>query len=517
MPICITCSTPVKHLYTTYSKADDRALGKGVRLTQCPHCKRFADKYVEHDFVVLFIDLVLIKPQVYRHLLFNRLSSPVSSTSLDPSILRLGTLLILFDVYLTWARIEKANADGLLSPPSRTLSSAPILVQYLFFLTLNTLATFAHHAIVRGLVWAMYRGGVTATDKRDSGTWSSASGEDKENQKEDGAPVRSSQQQQQQTGRPATASPSAISTALLVSSCTKLFPILLVIWPTDTPSTTPPSGLTRTSFANRARSYVGWAVLVNNLEALLILLDCGYAQATGLAFSGVLTRWAIERGMLGLVGLEVEGGPVEDLIGMVRWVGESRWWKHQVATRHLSTHRSTPPNRTAAESPANQQSTSKKQNSLRSMETSQEQGEITPSIVEKEGQQQQQQQQEEPLPEIRVSNPPTSTPPQTGDCPSEFADAEQERGRKTTKTKTRIDKTRLQVPENTFRNPEKKKAGLGKRKNQSQSQTRSGGEDWENGQSEQQEGDGGGDDRPLRRRRSLRVLECVMGGKGREV
>jgi hypothetical protein len=35
-----------------------------VRLTQCPRCKRFADKYVEHDNVVLFIDLVLIKPQV---------------------------------------------------------------------------------------------------------------------------------------------------------------------------------------------------------------------------------------------------------------------------------------------------------------------------------------------------------------------------------------------------------------------------------------------------------------------
>jgi hypothetical protein len=73
MPICISCRTPVRTLYTTYSKADDRALGKGVRLTQCPQCKKFADKYVEHDFVVLFIDLVLIKPEVYRHLLFNRL------------------------------------------------------------------------------------------------------------------------------------------------------------------------------------------------------------------------------------------------------------------------------------------------------------------------------------------------------------------------------------------------------------------------------------------------------------
>lgn len=73
MPICIECRSPVPQLYTTYSKADDRSLGKGVRLTQCPHCKRFADKYVEHDYVVLVIDLVLIKPQVYRHLLFNRL------------------------------------------------------------------------------------------------------------------------------------------------------------------------------------------------------------------------------------------------------------------------------------------------------------------------------------------------------------------------------------------------------------------------------------------------------------
>jgi len=75
MPICIECRYPVTALYTTYSKADDSSQGKGVRLTQCPHCKHFADKYVEHDFVVLFIDLVLIKPQVYRHLLFNRLGT----------------------------------------------------------------------------------------------------------------------------------------------------------------------------------------------------------------------------------------------------------------------------------------------------------------------------------------------------------------------------------------------------------------------------------------------------------
>ena len=105
MPICIECCYPVSQLYhvlhsrnhkatappvsnSTYErstaniaiphkpshsvpKVPERKTtgtntggGGDVRLTQCPRCKRFADKYVEHDFVVLFIDLVLVKPQV---------------------------------------------------------------------------------------------------------------------------------------------------------------------------------------------------------------------------------------------------------------------------------------------------------------------------------------------------------------------------------------------------------------------------------------------------------------------
>jgi hypothetical protein len=37
-----------------------------------PACRAFADPYVEHDALTLFIDLVLLKRDVYRHLLFNR-------------------------------------------------------------------------------------------------------------------------------------------------------------------------------------------------------------------------------------------------------------------------------------------------------------------------------------------------------------------------------------------------------------------------------------------------------------
>jgi len=64
MPICIECRYPVKTLWTQYSGAGDKSSGHNIRLTVCKNCGSFCDKYVEHDFVVLFIDLVLIKPQV---------------------------------------------------------------------------------------------------------------------------------------------------------------------------------------------------------------------------------------------------------------------------------------------------------------------------------------------------------------------------------------------------------------------------------------------------------------------
>ena len=297
MPICITCSTPVKNLYTTYSKADDRALGKGVRLTQCPNCKRFADKYVEHDFVVLFIDLVLIKPQVYRHPLFNRLGRP--DNKLDPSIFRLGILLVLFDVYITWARIEKVN-NSALSQESTVeglgatwaLADAPILTQYIFFLTINILATIAQHGIIRFLAQHFLK----LQHRRSSG-------------------AHSHLQNEEQTIVPGEASPSAISTALLVSSCTKLFPILLVIWPTaESNSESPETEFSLGGAFASLSSYVGWAVLLNNIEALLILLNCGYVVATGLAVAGMVARWLVESWALGLVGLN---SPTSRELGLI--------------------------------------------------------------------------------------------------------------------------------------------------------------------------------------------------------
>ncbi|KAF9881385.1 arv1-like family protein [Colletotrichum karsti] len=254
MPICIECRHPVKTLWTKYSNADDKSSGHNIRLTVCRNCGQFCDKYVEHDFVVLFIDLVLIKPQVYRHLLHNTLMK--DDDRFDSSIIRLGVLLLLFDVYLTWARIEKQTVPK--SPQEEganlgSLTQQSIVSQYLFFLILCALSTLAFHVSIRFLT---------------SSTLSPLS---------------------ILNVLPRYSRPNSVSTALLVSSSTKLFPILMVIWQYDVPAA--------------ARS-LGWAVVANNVEALRILLDCGYGMATLLATTGALARWAVGRGVLWAAGMD---------------------------------------------------------------------------------------------------------------------------------------------------------------------------------------------------------------------
>ncbi|KAF2721411.1 ARV1-like protein [Polychaeton citri CBS 116435] len=321
MPICIECRYPIGQLYTTYSKADDKALGKGVRLTQCPRCKKFADKYVEHDFVVLFIDLVLIKPQVYRHLLYNRLSR--EDDRLDPSILRLAVLLLMFDVYLTWARIEKASpalpnagqdaalpspqpmisfaggsasdnatlalndaaVQAVATPPTTNrgnlLSAQPILLQYFFFLVLCAAETIFFHLPIRTLCSIAPR---LPQSLRRIYNWLI----------------------------PYYPHPALISTGILVSSFTKLFPLLLLIWRYDLPS---------------SASAVSWAVIINNVAALEILLDCGYMRAVALAGLGAVCRAGVGWGILRAVGIAggvAAAGVVEtgDVIELWRKVTE---------------------------------------------------------------------------------------------------------------------------------------------------------------------------------------------------
>lgn len=70
----------------------------------------------------------------------------------------------------------------------------------------------------------------------------------------------------------------------------KLFPILMVVWKYDDAGGSVGRG-------------VEWVVAVQNLEALRILLECGYVGAAGLVSAGWMARWAVARLILGFVGL----------------------------------------------------------------------------------------------------------------------------------------------------------------------------------------------------------------------
>ncbi|PCG94706.1 Arv1 protein [Penicillium occitanis (nom. inval.)] len=355
----------------------------------------------------------------------------------DRSIIRLGVLLLLFDVYLTWARIEKSST--LASTP---LSTAPIIVQYLFFLTLNASATLAHHLVVRlgasiiskrsqqasslaagadanetpstptvatsfisasanvsrspssldmqGLhpsaSASAYSTGSASTSSYGASYWppdpsSPPPPPPPGQQGQQGLQtqlrrVSTSPAQFQPLPPPSPPSANAVSTALFVSSCPKLFPILMVIWgskevpvpeggssmadspavtmlhktfatatatvssavsvpsvsavlaQTDTAITTTgttassasffsPFGNPFASLATLTSAFnlpslmsflsLGTAsthlVLLNNIEALYILLDCGYLRAVALAVAGQLARWVVEKLVLGVFGI----------------------------------------------------------------------------------------------------------------------------------------------------------------------------------------------------------------------
>jgi hypothetical protein len=98
---CVECNAPINALVAKY--------GKDLNcLLPCAECKeKRADRYVEYDSILIFIDLVLHRQSVYRHLLFNRPSLEGAQSSLTAH--RIGMILLLLEVYIKW---EGVNLTG---------------------------------------------------------------------------------------------------------------------------------------------------------------------------------------------------------------------------------------------------------------------------------------------------------------------------------------------------------------------------------------------------------------------
>lgn len=82
-PRCVGCGRRVKTLFVQYSPGN-------IRLMKCDNCKAVADPYIECEFMIILIDLILHKTRAYRHLMFNKLSI---DSSLGKGILYLSILI----------------------------------------------------------------------------------------------------------------------------------------------------------------------------------------------------------------------------------------------------------------------------------------------------------------------------------------------------------------------------------------------------------------------------------------
>src|SRR5687768_9164324 len=64
---CINCLTPTGSLYRIYNSPTS------VKLIQCTKCHDDVDDYIERDWLLVVIDLILLREEAYRHVLCNRL------------------------------------------------------------------------------------------------------------------------------------------------------------------------------------------------------------------------------------------------------------------------------------------------------------------------------------------------------------------------------------------------------------------------------------------------------------
>ncbi|KAM3580287.1 sterol homeostasis protein [Umbelopsis sp. WA50703] len=230
MPICVECDAPVATLYTEYSKGN-------IRLTSCDNCNNFADKYIEYDYVIIFIDMLLHKPQAYRHLLFNRITYN-DERSIEPNIKKLAVLLILFEVYIKWFRLEKYYTGS-----DSTFMEQPLFYQYLYILLLCIIEFLVFHIGVHTAIRWLFRGQNSQSIRHNY-----------------------------------------IAMALIVSSFGKMLLILMVIW----------------DYKQLEYSWlVSIIVLTSNIEALSVFLHIGYIKTFCIISFGIALKMLAQLLFLG--------------------------------------------------------------------------------------------------------------------------------------------------------------------------------------------------------------------------
>jgi len=97
---CVQCGARSKDpLYKEYGQRSDSG---NIRLTRCSSCDSRLDKYLEYDPVLITIDLILHKVEVYRHLLFNSSTFLPHAHRVRSNVSLVFVILVCFDAFLKW-------------------------------------------------------------------------------------------------------------------------------------------------------------------------------------------------------------------------------------------------------------------------------------------------------------------------------------------------------------------------------------------------------------------------------
>lgn len=242
--ICVLCKHPVASTHSTYK-------GDYIKLLVCDKCHNVVDKYIEYDNVLLFLDILLLKPQAYRHFCYNFME-PLGGQA-GRILARFFAIMVLFEVYLQWAYEEKKSEHGKLI---FHVLQQPLAVQYLVFIV---------QVIVRNIVFI---GIIMAVSQ----WWN--------------------------RGTPALLV--VVATTVLVANGIKLVPILMLIWPYDT--TIP------------YKKVVVFMAAMNVMESLNSVTDLGYSRIIrGYIMAVCLLEVACQTAVAVFVGL-LEGNSAGDMV-----------------------------------------------------------------------------------------------------------------------------------------------------------------------------------------------------------
>ncbi|XP_021945249.1 protein ARV1 isoform X1 [Folsomia candida] len=93
---CIQCGHPAPQVYKTYAN------GNLVKLLPCKSCGELMDKYVEYDNIIIALNLILLNPMAYRHVLLNHAFE---------GFWKLGVVSLFVEAYCFWCSKKGVEHD----------------------------------------------------------------------------------------------------------------------------------------------------------------------------------------------------------------------------------------------------------------------------------------------------------------------------------------------------------------------------------------------------------------------